>query len=78
MYFLSMFNKTMRFVGDRVAVIAGTSLEVVEKALELIDVDYEELPTIFDMEESINNETVIVDWIDIDCWLYCWVCIMFD
>ena len=55
----SMFNKTMRFVGDRVAVVAGESLEVVEEALALIDVEYEELPTIFDMEDSIDNDTVI-------------------
>ncbi len=55
----SMFNKTMRFVGDRVAVVAGTSLEVVEEALSLIDVKYEELPAIFDMEDSLDNETVI-------------------
>ena len=55
----SMFNKTMRFVGDRVAVVAGKSLEVVEEALALIDVEYEELPTIFDMEDSIDNDTVI-------------------
>ncbi len=55
----SMFNKTMRFVGDRVAVVAGESLEVVEEALALIDVEYEELPTIFDMGDSIDNDTVI-------------------
>ena len=55
----SMFNKTMRFVGDRVAVVAGKSLEVVEEALASIDVEYEELPTIFDMEDSIDNDTVI-------------------
>jgi putative selenate reductase molybdopterin-binding subunit len=54
-----MFNKTMRFVGDRVAVVAGESLEVVEEALALIDVEYEELPTIFDMGDSIDNDTVI-------------------
>ena len=55
----SMFNKTMRFVGDRVAVVAGESLEVVEEALALIDIEYEELPTIFDMGDSIDNDTVI-------------------
>jgi putative selenate reductase molybdopterin-binding subunit len=55
----SMFNKTMRFVGDRVAVVAGESLEVVEEALALINVEYEELPTIFDMGDSIDNDTVI-------------------
>jgi putative selenate reductase molybdopterin-binding subunit len=54
-----IFDNAVRFVGDRVAVVAGESLEVVEKALELIHVEYEELPAIFDMRESIDNEIVI-------------------
>jgi len=54
-----IFDDTIRFVGDRVAVVAGESLEAVEKALELIHVEYEELPAILDMRKSTNNETVI-------------------
>ncbi|MFQ6605255.1 MAG: xanthine dehydrogenase family protein molybdopterin-binding subunit [Fidelibacterota bacterium] len=54
-----ILNRTMRFVGDRVAVVAGESLEVVTKALALIRVDYDEYPAIFDTREAINNTTVI-------------------
>jgi len=54
-----IFDDTVRFVGDRVAVVAGESLEAVEKSVELIRVDYEELPAIFDVRESIDNKTII-------------------
>ncbi len=54
-----IFDNTMRFVGDRVAVVAGESLEAVEKALILITVEYEELPAIFDPLESIGNQVVL-------------------
>ncbi len=54
-----VLDKVVRYVGDRVAVVAATSLEAAEKALDVIKVDYEEYPAIFDMEESIGNSTVI-------------------
>lgn len=54
-----IFDDTVRFVGDRVAVVAGESLEIVERALELIHVEYEECPAIFDVREAIDNETII-------------------
>ncbi len=54
-----IFDDTVRFVGDRVAVVAGESLEAVEKALKLIHVDYDELPANFDVKESIDNKTII-------------------
>jgi carbon-monoxide dehydrogenase large subunit len=38
----------VRYVGDPVAGIAATSLDAAEEALELIRVDYEELPPVFD------------------------------
>ncbi len=54
-----IFDDTVRYVGDRIAVVAGESLEAVEKAINLIKVDYEPLEAIFDMRESVGNETVI-------------------
>ena len=39
-----------RFVGDDIAAVAATSPDVAEQALELIDVEYEQLPHVFDME----------------------------
>jgi 4-hydroxybenzoyl-CoA reductase subunit alpha len=44
----------VRYVGDNVACVVATSEAIAEKALELIDVDYEVLPAYFDPEESMN------------------------
>lgn len=44
----------VRFVGDRVAFVAAESEEIANKALELIDVDYELLPAVLDMRESMD------------------------
>ncbi len=46
----------VRYVGDNVACVAAVSEAVAEKALELIDVDYELLPAWFDPEESMKAE----------------------
>jgi putative selenate reductase molybdopterin-binding subunit len=49
-----MLDNKMRYVGDRVAVVAAESLEIAERALELIDVEYDVLPAIFGPEESMK------------------------
>src|ERR1051325_6616804 len=46
----------VRYVGDNVACAVATSEAIAEKALELIDVDYEVLPAYFDPEESMKAE----------------------
>jgi putative selenate reductase molybdopterin-binding subunit len=56
----SLDNK-VRFVGDRVAFVAAETPEIAEKALGLIDVEYEILPAILDMRESLDNPTIIHD-----------------
>ncbi|HEX2714926.1 MAG TPA: 4-hydroxybenzoyl-CoA reductase subunit alpha [Candidatus Acidoferrales bacterium] len=43
-----------RYIGDNVAAVAATSLEIAEQALELIEVDYELLPAWFDPLESMK------------------------
>ena len=45
----------MRFVGDGVAVVAATSEEIAEEALDLIRVEYEPLPAVFDPEEAMQE-----------------------
>jgi putative selenate reductase molybdopterin-binding subunit len=50
----SLDNK-VRFVGDRVALIAAETEEIAEKALALIDVEYEELPMILDMGQALSK-----------------------
>ncbi len=44
----------VRFVGDRVAAVAAETEEIALKALELIDVEYEVLPAIFDPHASMQ------------------------
>ena len=46
-----LFSDRVRFVGQPVAAVAATTEAIAEQALQLIDVDYEELPTVFDPEE---------------------------
>ena len=49
-----------RYVGDNVACVVATTEAIAEKALELIDVDYEVLPAYFDPEESMKAETDLI------------------
>ncbi len=49
----SLDNK-VRFVGDRVAFVAAESEEVATRALELIEVEYEELPAVIDPREAMK------------------------
>lgn len=46
----------VRYVGDEVAAVIATNLEAAEAALELINVDYEVLPAVFDPLESMKAE----------------------
>ena len=50
----------VRYVGDNVACVVAVSEAVAEKALELIDVEYELLPAYFDPEESMKAETDLI------------------
>jgi CO/xanthine dehydrogenase Mo-binding subunit len=45
-------DEHLRYLGDYVAAVAATSEAIAEEALELIDVDYEVLPAVFDPEEA--------------------------
>ncbi len=50
----------MRFVGDRVAMVAAVSPEIAEKALGLIKVEYEELEPIIDMRDAMKEGAPII------------------
>ena len=50
----------VRYVGDNVACVAAVSETIAEKALELIDVEYELLPGYFDPEESMKAQTDLI------------------
>ncbi|MHB1525959.1 MAG: molybdopterin-dependent oxidoreductase [Candidatus Dormibacteria bacterium] len=47
-------DSVVRFVGDRVAAVAADTEEIAERALGLIEVDYEILPAVFDPEEALR------------------------
>ncbi|MFY9561862.1 MAG: molybdopterin cofactor-binding domain-containing protein [Terriglobales bacterium] len=50
----------VRYVGDNGACVAAVTEAIAEKALELIDVDYELLPAYFDPEESMKVERDLI------------------
>ena len=50
----------VRYVGDNVACVAAVDETTAEKALELIDVEYEVLPAYFDPEESMKAESDLI------------------
>jgi len=50
----------VRYVGDNVACVAAVDEATADKALELIDVEYELLPAYFDPEESMKAETDLI------------------
>ena len=54
-------DKKVRFVGDRVAFVAAETPEIAEKALSLIEVEYEILPAILDSRESMTSKIRIHD-----------------
>ncbi len=47
-------KERVRCVGDEVAAVAAVDEETAERALDLIDVEYEELPAAFDPEEAMK------------------------
>ena len=55
---LDMFSldTKVRFVGDRVAFVAAESEEIAERALELIEVEYDELPAILDPRDAMKPD----------------------
>jgi carbon-monoxide dehydrogenase large subunit len=54
-------SDTARFVGDIVAVVLADSREASVDAAELVDVDYDPLPSVTDPEKAVLDETVIYE-----------------
>ena len=50
----------VRYVGDPVAAIAAVDEATAEEALELIDVEYAELPAVFDLDEAMADGAPIL------------------
>jgi CO/xanthine dehydrogenase Mo-binding subunit len=52
--YLPLAIEKVRYIGDEVAAVAAIDEEVAEEALDLIRVDYETLPAVFDAEEAMK------------------------
>lgn len=45
----------VRYVGEPVALVAASSAQVAEEAAELVAVEYEDLPAVFDAEQALDD-----------------------
>jgi CO/xanthine dehydrogenase Mo-binding subunit len=50
----------VRFAGERVAAVAAVDEDTAQRALDLIDVEYEVLPAVFDIEEAAAHHAPIL------------------
>ncbi len=50
----------VRYIGDPVAAVAADTIEIAEEALELIEVQYEEMPAVFDVEEAWGTKPPVI------------------
>ena len=55
-----LLDSTVHYCGEEVAGVAAETEEIADAALNLIDVEYEVLPAVFDAEEAIKPDTVII------------------
>jgi len=51
-----LFADKARFIGDRVAAVVATDPHIAEKAIKLIEVEYEELPVLADPKEALEEK----------------------
>jgi xanthine dehydrogenase molybdenum-binding subunit len=50
-----IMSDRVRWTGQPVAAVAAVTVDIAEAALELIDVEYEELPAVFDAEQAMQD-----------------------
>ena len=50
----------VRFVGEPIAAVAAVDEETAEKAIELIEVEYEELPAVLDPEKAMRPDSPVI------------------
>jgi CO/xanthine dehydrogenase Mo-binding subunit len=54
------YTDRVRFVGDQVALVIADTLTIAEEALTKIKVTYEDLPVVSSIEESLQEEAVLI------------------
>ncbi len=58
----------VRYQGEPVAAVAAETEEAAREAAALVEVEYEPLPVVNDLEESMKNETLVhEDWSQYEC-----------
>ena len=55
-----MATEKVRFQGEPIAGVAADSLVIARQAVDLIEVEYEELPAVFDVRESLKPDAPLV------------------
>ncbi|MBZ5583817.1 MAG: molybdopterin-dependent oxidoreductase, partial [Acidobacteriia bacterium] len=55
-----LLDSKVRFVGDRVAAVAAESRAIAEQALRLIEVEYEILPAVLDLERAMDDGAPVI------------------
>ena len=53
-------GKKIRYIGEPIALVAAKSEAIAEKAVELIEIEYELLPGVFDPEEAMKPNAYLV------------------
>jgi CO/xanthine dehydrogenase Mo-binding subunit len=56
----ALFDRTLRFAGEEIAVVAADSERIAEDALRLIEVDYEPLPFVLDIAAAREPDAPLV------------------
>lgn len=56
----ALAREKVRYIGDDVAAVCAVDPEIAEEALELIRVEYEELPAVFDPLEAIKEGAPVI------------------
>jgi probable selenate reductase molybdenum-binding subunit len=59
-YDTRMFDTKVRFVGDRVAAVAAESSAIAAKALHLIDVEYQILPSVLTIDDALAKNAPLI------------------
>jgi len=54
-----ILDSQVRYVGDAVAIVAGSDEHAVDTALRMLKVEYRVLPAILDLHEALDNETLV-------------------
>jgi len=54
------FADRVRFVGDQVAVVVAETMKIAEQAIKLIQVTYEDLPVINNIDEALADNAVLL------------------